>query len=505
MHRANLRTKLLLTFLLAGLFPVVGSLIGWWRSTQARADLGRLGQLQDLRNNLLARQVDHLNWLRAAGAFQGDESLTSLPVIKDGHKCAFGKWYDGPGTQDVTRLVPELTPLWRKLEAPHLELHATALQLEDLLQQGKTQRDAALRFYRTETSVASEQLVKQFAEIREHIEAAVRSHESGALRAAHQFEILALSSMGIVLLVAPALGWILAQRMDHKLRVVAEMVSRSGDRAASSAHRLTSTSQSLAQGASEQAASVEETSSSLRTVAASTALNARNATQASECARLARNAADAGATDMEAMSSAMEGIQSGSDQIAKIIRTIEDIAFQTNLLALNAAVEAARAGEAGQGFGVVATEVRNLARRSSEAARETATRIDEALRRTRQGVEISSRVGKGLLEIVQRVRQADELAASVSTASTEQSQAISQVTASVQAMDRVTQNNARTAEQSARAAADLETNADALALALAALNSLIDGTHGTPPPANQPTPPRPVSRRLQDPTTVQAA
>ena len=268
MHRANLRTKLLLTFLLAGLFPVVGSLIGWWRSTQARADLGRLGQLQDLRNNLLARQVDHLNWLRAAGAFQGDESLTSLPVIKDGHKCAFGKWYDGPGTQDVTRLVPELTPLWRKLEAPHLELHATALQLEDLLQQGKTQRDAALRFYRTETSVASEQLVKQFAEIREHIEAAVRSHESGALRAAHQFEILALSSMGIVLLVAPALGWILAQRMDHKLRVVAEMVSRSGDRAASSAHRLTSTSQSLAQGASEQAASVEETSSSLRTVAA---------------------------------------------------------------------------------------------------------------------------------------------------------------------------------------------------------------------------------------------
>ena len=142
---------------------------------------------------------------------------------------------------------------------------------------------------------------------------------------------------------------------------------------------ITASSQSLAEGASEQAASLEETSASLEEMSSMTRHNAENAQKANELAKQARSAADKGVADMQAMNAAMEAIKNSSDDIAKIIKTIDEIAFQTNILALNAAVEAARAGEAGMGFAVVADEVRNLAQRSAQAAKETAGQIEGAI------------------------------------------------------------------------------------------------------------------------------
>ncbi len=140
------------------------------------------------------------------------------------------------------------------------------------------------------------------------------------------------------------------------------------------AREIGGSSQSLAEGAGEQAASLEETSSSLEELSSMTKRNAENAQKANDLAKQARNAADLGIADMQAMSAAMAAIKGSSDDIAKIIKTIDEIAFQTNILALNAAVEAARAGEAGMGFAVVADEVRNLAQRSAQAAKETAAK-----------------------------------------------------------------------------------------------------------------------------------
>jgi methyl-accepting chemotaxis protein len=229
----------------------------------------------------------------------------------------------------------------------------------------------------------------------------------------------------------------------------------------------------LAQGASEQAASLEETSSSLEEMAGMTNRNAENATKANELARQARQAADTGAGDMQAMSAAMNDIKVSSDDIAKIIKTIDEIAFQTNILALNAAVEAARAGEAGMGFAVVAEEVRALAQRSAQAARETADKIEGAITKTAQGVQITEKVAKSLSEIVDKARQVDQLVAEVSTASREQSQGVQQITTAVSQMDKIVQSNAAGAEESASAAEELNAQSYALQEAVGELLALV--------------------------------
>ena len=183
--------------------------------------------------------------------------------------------------------------------------------------------------------------------------------------------------------------------------------------------------------------------------------------------------ADTGAADMTAMTAAMNEIKTSADDIAKIIKTIDEIAFQTNILALNAAVEAARAGEAGAGFAVVADEVRNLAQRSAHAAKETAGKIEGAITKTAQGVTISNKVAISLEEIATRSREVDELVVEIATASTEQNQGIGQVTQAVAQMDQVTQKNAASAEESASAAEEL--NAQALAMQVEPVDQPLEG------------------------------
>jgi methyl-accepting chemotaxis protein len=203
--------------------------------------------------------------------------------------------------------------------------------------------------------------------------------------------------------------------------------------------------------------------------------NTENAQKANDLAKQARTAADKGAGDMQAMSGAMEAIKVSSDDIAKIIKTIDEIAFQTNILALNAAVEAARAGEAGMGFAVVADEVRNLAQRSAQAAKETAVKIEGAISKTAQGVELTGKVAAALNEIVAKARQVDELAAEVANASREQTLGITQINAAVGQMDQVTQSNAASAEESAAAAAELNSQAGAMKESVAELLALVGG------------------------------
>jgi methyl-accepting chemotaxis protein len=210
-------------------------------------------------------------------------------------------------------------------------------------------------------------------------------------------------------------------------------------------------------------------------MASMTKLNAENAAKANELAREARTAADKGAGDMQAMNQAMEAIKISSDDIAKIIKTIDEIAFQTNILALNAAVEAARAGEAGMGFAVVADEVRNLAQRSAQAAKETAAKIEGAIVKTSQGVQISQKVTLALNDIVTKARQVDELASEVAGASREQTQGITQINSAVGQMDKVTQSNAASAEESAGAAQDLNSQAELMRQAVTELRYLVGG------------------------------
>jgi len=204
--------------------------------------------------------------------------------------------------------------------------------------------------------------------------------------------------------------------------------------------------------------------------------NAENAANAKTLANQARNASDSGSADMLQMQEAMKAIQSSSAEISKIIKTIDEIAFQTNILALNAAVEAARAGEAGAGFAVVADEVRALAQRSVQAARETAQKISDAMSKSEQGTLISEKVAKSLDEITGKVRKVDELVAEIAMASKEQSEGINQVTRAVGEMDRVTQANAATAEETSSAATELNSQTERLKVVIAQLTAMASGS-----------------------------
>jgi methyl-accepting chemotaxis protein len=239
--------------------------------------------------------------------------------------------------------------------------------------------------------------------------------------------------------------------LDEALGEVAVSV----EQVAAGASQVSSGSQLLAQGAGEQASSLEEISSALQEMSSMTRQSAASAREAKSLSDSARGSAQRGAASMQRLSEATERITTASASTAKIVKTIDEIAFQTNLLALNAAVEAARAGDAGKGFAVVAEEVRNLAMRSADAAKNTAALIEESVRNAQGGVAINTEVVANFGEIVAQVNKVSEVMAEIAAGAEQQSQGIEQLTGAVEQMSGVTQQTASSSEESASAAEEL--------------------------------------------------
>jgi len=416
-----------------------------------------------------AKDYDRLVYKHIGSADKEDMSRLEVEISVDSADNA--KIYDELGkliTEENGRALLDKTKTAR---AEYIHIRDAVL----VISRQATNNAAAYGMARSQMDPVSDRYLIALGALIDFIRADAEGTSKTIQSAAQSSQIGILFGLVLGSLVGIGVAFSIIRGTGKILNGVASTLEDGSNQVASAARQVSSASQSLAEGASEQAASLEETSSSLEEMSSMTKRNTCNADKVNELARQTRVAADTGASDMQAMAAAMSEIKTSGDDIAKIIKTIDEIAFQTNILALNAAVEAARAGEAGMGFAVVADEVRNLAQRAAQSAKETSSKIENSVTKTAQGVQLTEKVAKSLQEIVTKARQVDELAAEVASASKEQTLGIEQVNIAVSQMDKVTQSNAASAEESASAAEELNAQAESLKAAVGDLLKMVNG------------------------------
>jgi methyl-accepting chemotaxis protein len=424
---------------------------------------------------LAQKEVDHLNWVAKVSALLTDKNSRELNVETNHTRCGFGEWLYGEGRQEAERLVPSLAPLLKSIEQPHKDLHDSAVSIKAVFSQAETQvtaREKAEKIYIEQTVPSVHAVQETLARIRKEarsrimtdevmIAAAVKTRLSAIVFGAITFTL----GLGFALFLARTISLLLA-RVAHRMNGEATQVS------AASAQIL-STSQALADGASSQAAAVEEISATMVEVTAMTRQDADNAQQSGVLIKEANQVLQDADSSMQKLTTSMDEISRASTETHKIVKTIDEIAFQTNLLALNAAVEAARAGDAGAGFAVVANEVRSLAMRATEAAKNTSDLIEGTVQKIKSGAVLVSETNDSFHAVGQTIGKMNITIGEITGSTKEQAIAISQVNDAINQVDTITQQNAATAEETASASEELNTQVKDMRLSVHELLTMV--------------------------------
>lgn len=336
----------------------------------------------------------------------------------------------------------------------------------------------AMRSKAMELGRARDALMREFSAFSDFMKMRIQSDLGRMTEYARFQQALNVSILSIILLIALAAVSLTLQRWVHKpIRSAITDLTDGTQQVVTILRGVAKGSTLVAEASGEQAASLEETSAALLAISAQARSNADNANKANGLAQKTDTLVQDGVERTRVMSSAIGAISTSAAEMAKIIRTIDEIAFQTNLLALNAAVEAARAGEAGKGFAVVAEEVRNLARRSAEAAQNTSRLIEDAQHKTAQGVAATEKVEQNLLSIRHATKEVAQLVKDIDASSREQTRGIDQVSTAVSDMNKTVQQNAATAQEAASASQELAQQASALDAVVVRLASIVGTVH----------------------------
>ena len=288
-------------------------------------------------------------------------------------------------------------------------------------------------------------------------------------------QTVVIGAGGISILVVMLILYLFLTRITKSIGSTTAALNFNSERITSASEQVASSSRQLAEGSSEQASSIEETSATLEEMASMTKQNANNADQADNLMKETNQVVQDANSSMDDLTNSMEDISAASTETSKIIKTIDEIAFQTNLLALNAAVEAARAGEAGAGFAVVAEEVRNLAIRSADAAKNTAGLIEGTVKKIDKGKEIVTRANEAFEKVTQSSFKVAELVSEIAAASNEQAQGIDQVNKAVSEMDLVVQRNAAGSQETSSASEEMLSQAGQMKARILALVEIVGG------------------------------
>jgi methyl-accepting chemotaxis protein len=421
-------------------------LVSYWGVGRLVQDAHLVIQGNRLDGLLAQKEVDHLKWAAKLLTYVANGKTTKFDLETDEHKCACGVWYYGEGRKAAEGMVPELAPVLREFEEPHRLLHQSSIEIKNAEQ--------PLGIFESKSRPNLEKVQALLQKARQ----VVKSHNLGddalaakAIGTRRNIMVIGLASLVLGLIIA----FFMSRGISKALTAITRQLEEAAEQVASASDQVASSSQALAQGASEQAASLEETSASLEEIANTVKQNTLNAEECNRLVILTNEKTREVHKSIRATKTSMETIANSGDSIKKIIKSIDEIAFQTNLLALNAAVEAARAGQAGAGFAVVADEVRNLAQRAADAAKTTDDLIGETAKHIEIGGNQIQETLTKFYDMGESAKKVNSLVGEIASASLEQAREIEVNNRATREMDRIVQQNAASAEESASASQEL--------------------------------------------------
>ena len=470
----SLQSRLLIAFLLTATITMMIGIMGIVSFIATEQNTNHVQE--NLENSFILGEMNRATAeLRvASNRLWGDQSEESRKDLQNAIRAGIQRYEENAKKYEAVSFVEEEKVLYKGVKEGWTVLRAMTEKIVELSDQlyNKNELEKILKTEYRGAALGFQKAMEKMMQF--------QIKESGEVaKKANTFRRMISIAMGTVavigLLVSILMGVFISRRISQAINKVTIDLDQASKQTFNAAQQVSSSSQALAQGASEQAAHIEETSATLGEISQMTKLSAENAEKAEQLSDSTRASTRKGTQAMSRMTETINAIKISSDKTAQIVKTIDEIAFQTNLLALNAAVEAARAGDAGRGFAVVAEEVRNLAIRSAEAAKNTSALIEESQQRANEGVEVSAEVSAIFSEILDTADKMNSLVRGVATSSRDQDKGVNQINEAVSQMDHVVQSNAASAEQTAAASQQLSTQSDSMAKNVQRLTRIIFG------------------------------